>query len=87
MTKLNDLAEEVDRDRTRAEAWCDLALELADTGGEVAERLAPARKIVDSVANVFARAKELGEQLGLPPRAEAKQIEAPRKQLSAPNRE
>ena len=85
MTKLNKLADEVDRDRTRPEAWSGLALELADTGGEIAERLAPARKIIDSIANVFAKAKELGEQLGLPPGSEPKQIEGPKKQLPAPD--
>jgi hypothetical protein len=84
LSKLNDLADEVDRDRTSLQVWSELALELADTGGEFAERLAPARKIMDSIANVFAKAKELGEQLGLPPRADPRQIEGPKKQLPPP---
>jgi hypothetical protein len=56
-----------------------------ETGGEVAKRLAPARKLLDSLTKAFAKAKEFSEQLGLPSRGEAKKIEGPRKRLPPPD--
>ena len=47
----------------------------------MAKRLVPARKFMDSIANVFANAKELGEQFGLPLRSEPKEIEGPMMQI------
>lgn len=79
--KLNALADEVDRDRTKGEALMAFTIELASTGGEAARELKPARKLADSIADLFGRAKDFAETLGLPSPADPRRIEPPRKQL------
>lgn len=82
--KLNALADEIDRDRTKAEAWTAFTLEVASVGGQAARELKPVKDLADAIGNLFAKAKEMGEKLGLPSRGEQKRIEGPRKQLPAP---
>ena len=56
--KITALSDEVDRDRTRFDAYAGLALEMAATGGEVAHWLNPARKFLDSIAGLLGYAKQ-----------------------------
>jgi hypothetical protein len=83
-TKLNALADEVDRDRTKTEAMTALALEIAGATGEAAKRLAPVKEILDAITNLFAKAKEMTEFRRLPSPSGRKRLEAPRKQLPGP---
>ena len=80
--KLDALAFEIDSDRTKAEALTALTLEIAGAGGQAAKKLEPVRKSIDSIANLFAKAKELGEQFGLPRPTIPKRIEPPRRQIA-----
>jgi hypothetical protein len=86
MSKLNALADEVDRDRTKTEAWTAFTLEVASTTGKVAKELEPIRALSDSIGNLLGKAKELAKRIGLPAPGEKKRIEAPRRQLPAPNK-
>jgi hypothetical protein len=76
--KLNALANEIDCDRTKAEALTALVLEVASVGGQAAKELKPVRELADSIANLFAKAKDLGERLGLPAPSTPKRIEGPK---------
>lgn len=79
-SKINTLADEIDRDRTRFDIASSLVLETADTGGEAAKRLMPVRELLQPVINLFAKG---AEQEALSHEAK-KQIEGPRKQIEAP---
>jgi Rad3-related DNA helicase len=83
--KLTALADEIDRDRTKAEAWTAFTLEIAGVGGEAAKELKPVKELADAIANLLGKAKELaGDVLGLPSPTTRKRIEGPKKQLSPP---
>jgi hypothetical protein len=84
--KITALSDEVDRDRTRFDAYAGLALEMAATGGEVAQRLNPARKFLDSIAGLLGYAKQAEDaRPSLPAPHERKRLTPPRKErLSAP---
>ena len=56
--RITALSDEVDRDRTRFDAYAGLALEMAATGGEVAQRLNPVRRFLDSIAGLLGYAKQ-----------------------------
>jgi len=84
--KINDLANEVDRNRTRFQAFGALVIEFEGIGGTTAEKLEPARKWLDSIAKYFGAAKSHEDaNPQLPTRREPKKIEPPRKRLPAPN--
>jgi hypothetical protein len=83
-TELNALADEVDRDRTKAEAMTALAIEIAGATGEAAKRLAPVKEILDAITNLFAKAKEMTEFRRLPSPSGQSVLRAPRKQLPQP---
>ena len=57
--KLSAFAAEVDRNRTRFDAYAALGLDIAAASGEAAKQLEPIRKLFDSVANVLGKAVEL----------------------------
>ena len=59
MSRLNDFAAEVDKDRTRFEAFGALMIEAAGVAKKVERRLRPIRKWIDSVANVCTRPARL----------------------------
>jgi hypothetical protein len=85
LSKLNSLADEVDRDRTKTEAWTAFVLEIAGTGGKVAEQLSPIRQMADSIGNLFGKAKELAERINLPSPGQRARLEAPPQRLSPPD--
>jgi hypothetical protein len=84
--KITALSDEVDRDRTRFDAYAGLALEMAATGGEVAKKLNPARKFLDTIASLLGYAKQAEDaRPSLPAPHERKRLTPPRKErLPAP---
>lgn len=84
--KLNALADEIDRDRTKAEAWAAFALEIAGTGGQAARELKPVKDLSDAIGGLLGKAKELADRLGLPSPMPRKRIEGPRDRISPPER-
>jgi hypothetical protein len=80
-SKINALADELDRDRTRFDAAMALVLEVSATAGEAVENLEPARKWIDSIARLLGRAKEAENTAAprLPGPMERKRIEPPRR--------
>jgi len=84
--RITALSDEVDRDRTRFDAYAGLALEMAATGGEVAQRLNPLRKFLDSIAGLLGYAKQAEDaRPSLPAPHERKRLTPPRKErLPAP---
>ncbi len=84
--RITALSDEVDRDRTRFDAYAGLALEMAATVGEVAQRLNPVRKFLDSIAGLLGYAKQAEDaRPSLPAPHERKRLTPPRKErLPAP---
>ena len=81
--KLNAFAEEVDRDRTRADAFFALVVEAGRTAKEVnTELLEPLQKKFDRVLDMIDKAERLRNML--PPWAKRLGIEAPPKRLPSP---
>jgi hypothetical protein len=82
-SKINALAGEVDKDRTRFDAAMALIMEVASVGGEAADKLEPVRKWIDSIARLLGRAKEAEDAAAprLPAPKERKRIEPPRRAL------
>jgi hypothetical protein len=77
--KLNSLADEIDRDRTKTEAWTAFTLELASTGGQAAKELKPIKDMADAIGSLFGKVKELteGGLRRIPSPAPRKRIEGP----------
>ncbi|NIA68443.1 hypothetical protein HBA54_07540 [Pelagibius litoralis] len=80
--KLNMFAAEVDRNRTRTEAFYAFAIETARAAREVNEELKPLQKTIDRVFDWIEKAKKVGDVL--PPWEERKKIEGPQKNLPKP---
>ena len=76
--KIGALEQEVDRDRTRLEAYGALVIESAGVLGDAVEKLEPLRKWFDSIGQLIWGAKKEEETKQLPPPGERKQIEPPR---------
>ena len=76
--KIGALEQEVDRDRTRLEAYGALIIESAGILGDVGEKLEPYRKWLDTIGKLIWGAKKEEETKQLPPPSERKQIEPPR---------
>jgi hypothetical protein len=78
--KLNSLADEVDRDRTKTEAWTAFVLEIASAGGQAAKELKPIKDISDAIGSLLGKAKEIAEGMRrLPAPAPRARIEGPPK--------
>jgi hypothetical protein len=84
MAKLNSFAAEVDRDRTKFEAFGALVIEAANIAGKVERKLRPIRKWIDSIAGVMHEARTVEDarpRLPTPP----SRIQAPQKQIAPPD--
>lgn len=77
--KLNAFAAEIDRNRTRAEAFFAFAIDLAKTARTMNDELKPLQQTVDKVFEWIEKAKKYTEVL--PPWEERKKIERPKEQL------
>ena len=80
--KLNAFAAEVDRNRTRTEAFLSLAVDVARTARVVGEEIKPLQKTVDRVLDLIERADKWNDVL--PPWKDRKSIEGPPKRLVPP---
>jgi hypothetical protein len=80
--KLNSFAAEVDRNRTRPEAFYAFAVEAARTAREVNDELKPLQQTIDRVFDWIDKGKKLWD--ALPSWSERKKIEAPPKRLPQP---
>lgn len=77
--RINALQDEIDRDRTRYEAFAALIIEAADDSGEAAKRLEPVVRLIERVGAAIGVAKRAEDsQPKLPPRKEPKRIEPPK---------
>jgi hypothetical protein len=81
--KLNAFTAEVDRNRTRPEAFYAFALEAARSAKEINEELKPLQQTIDRILDWLDKAKRL--KYALPPWSQRKKIEEPPKRL--PGRE
>jgi hypothetical protein len=74
--RLIAFTEEVDRDRTRLEAFGELVLSVSSIAGQAAEKLEPIRRWVDSIANLINGSRENEPEMKrLPPKVPHKRIE------------
>lgn len=78
LATLNTLDLEIDRGRTRLDVFGDLVIGTAGILGDVAEKVEPIRKWIDSIAGLIWGARESSGQKQLPSPTEKKQIEPPR---------
>jgi uncharacterized coiled-coil DUF342 family protein len=78
--KLNQFAAEVDRNRTRPEAFYAFAIEAARAAREVNDELQPLQQTIDRVFDWLDKAKKLWDSL--PAWSERKKIEAPPKRIT-----
>ncbi|MFL0693865.1 MAG: hypothetical protein ACJLUP_17800 [Agrobacterium tumefaciens] len=81
--KLNAFARELDLNRTRPEAFYAFAIETARAAKQVNDELKPLQQTIDKVFDWIEKGKKLAESL--PPWSDRRKIEAPRKQLPAPD--
>jgi hypothetical protein len=79
-SKLSDLESEIDRSRTRYDAYAALAIETADVTGEVLER-SKILDLLDAIARVFGVAKKKEGTQQLPAPKKPKQIEHKRTEM------
>ncbi|MDW6022712.1 hypothetical protein SAZ10_13195 [Mesorhizobium sp. BAC0120] len=82
--KLNAFASEVDRNRTKTEAFFAFAVEAAKVARQVDDELKPLQQTIDRIFEWIEKAKKLRD--ALPPWSERKQIEAPKKALPNPDK-
>jgi hypothetical protein len=81
--KLNSFASEIDRNRTRTEAFYNFAVETARTAKTVNDEIKPLQETIDRVFDMIEKAKKLKDSL--PPWSERKKVEGPPKQLPKPD--
>lgn len=80
--KLNAFAAELDRNRTRTEAFFAFAVETARVVREVNDELKPLQQTIDRILNLIDKATKWSE--ALPPWDERKKIEGPPKRIPGP---
>ena len=77
LLRIGALEQEVDRDRTRFEAYAALVIESAGVLGDAADKLEPVRKLLDTIGRVIWGAKKEEDAKQLPPPTELKRIQPP----------
>ncbi len=83
LRKISDLEIEMTRERTRFEIYAGLSLATASIAGEIGDKVAPLRKLFDSISNLLGKAKDSEAQQYLPAPKEMKKIEPPKVQTNA----
>ncbi len=86
MSRLNSFAAEVDKDRTRFDAFAELIIEAAGVVGKVERKLRPIRAWIDSIAKLLRDAGTLEDSRSRLP-APDKRLQAPAKQIAPPSSE
>ncbi len=81
--RIDALAKEVNRDRTRFEAYAALVITACERGDEAVGKLRNVGRLIQLVGQTFGKAKRQEEDASkrFPPRQEPKKIEPPRKAL------
>jgi len=78
--RLNALADEIDRDRTKTEAWTAFVLEIASAGGQAARELKPVKDLSDAIGNLLGKVKDIADGMRhLPAPMPRQRIEGPTK--------
>jgi hypothetical protein len=86
--RISDLENEVDRDRTRFDAYAALVLEASTTTEKAARQLKPLIKLLQPITTLFANATDSeNAQLQLPPAQPLKRLEPPPLKLAPPEPE
>ena len=80
--KLNAFADEVDRNRTRTEAFYSFAFDTARVVRSVGDEIKPLLQTIDRMAELIDKAKKIHDLL--PPWTDRKKIEGPPKRLTSP---
>ena len=80
--KLNDFAAEVDRNRTRTEAFLSFVVDMGRASRELNDELKPLLQKSDRIIDLIEKAKKWNE--ALPPWKERMKIEGPPKRLAPP---
>lgn len=83
--KLNAFASEIDRNRTRTEAFYSFAVDTARAARQVNDEIKPLQDTIDRVFDMLDKATKWKDSL--PRWQERKEIEGPPKQLSGPTNE
>lgn len=83
--KLNAFAAEVDRNRTRTEAFFSFVVDATRVLREVNNELKPLQQSMDRVLDLIEKAKNWNDML--PPWTDRKRIEGPPKSLAAPQKD
>lgn len=87
LKRLTALSDEIDRDRTRLEAFGELVLSVSSIAGQAAEKLEPIRRWIDSIGNLINGTRERESEVKqLPPINLPKRIEV-QKSLSRSTRD
>jgi hypothetical protein len=76
--RLTALSDEVDRDRTKYDAYAALAIEMSDIAGKVTRNLNPARKLLENIGKYFSMARDAEDT------TPQLRLEAPRRRLPPP---
>jgi hypothetical protein len=84
-SKLNNFALEVDKNRTALQADMAVYIAVCDGIGQGFRKLEPVRKMIDSIAALLGRAKEVEDSLRLPSPPELRRIPSPHRQLEPPS--
>ncbi len=82
INKLRSFQSELDRDRTRLEAYGNLMIDAAGVLGDTAEQLKPVKEILDSISRLIWGARQESNDKQLSPPEERKQIEPPQESPS-----
>ncbi len=83
--KLNAFAAEVDRNRTRTEAFLSFVVDVSRTAGVVKKELEPLQQPIDRVLDLIEKANDKHD--ALPPRKDRNRIQGPPKRLAPPQQD
>jgi hypothetical protein len=86
LNKLNAFAAEVDRDRTRFEAYGALVIDAADVVAKVEKKLRPVRRWIEGISKLMHEAREIEEKTAQLP-SPNKRLEPPKRQIPPPQKE
>lgn len=88
LAKLNAFEADVDRHRTRFENAMAFSIDIINTAKKAGDVLTPVNELLRRIQEIMGAAKEKDpEQQQLPPPAERKKLEPPRKRIEGPKRD
>lgn len=87
LKRLDELSNEIERDRTKVEAFTATSLEIATEIDRHSSILKPVKSLLEKIEYVFASAKDFADQLKLGVREVPKLLTGPRSQDSSPSQD